>query len=85
MIAMPQATAALYIGKLTKYLVNLTNIYQSLVQILQIHFLVVCEIFFKLKFSKFIQDIRTLESFGKCLLIVLLIVNTFFCLCQFLW
>ena len=30
----------------------------------------VCEIFFKLKFSKFIQDIRTLESFGKFLLIV---------------
>ena len=31
----------------------------------------VCEIFFKLKLSEFIQDIRTLESFGKFLLIVL--------------
>ena len=30
----------------------------------------VCQIFFKLKFSKFIQDIRILESFGKFLLIV---------------
>ena len=29
-----------------------------------------CEIFFKLKFSKCIQNIRTLESFGKFLLIV---------------
>ena len=30
----------------------------------------VCEIFFKLKFSKSIQNISTLESFGKFLLIV---------------
>ena len=33
MIAMPQATAALYIGKFTKYLVHLIDIYQSLVKI----------------------------------------------------
>ena len=33
-------------------------------------FLTVFEIFFKLRFSKFIQDIRTLESFGKSILIV---------------
>ena len=31
----------------------------------------VCEIFFKLKFSKFIQNIRILESFSKFLLIVI--------------
>ena len=30
----------------------------------------VCEIFFKLKFSKFIINIRTLDVFGKFLLIV---------------
>ena len=32
MIAMPQATAALYIQKFTKYLVNLIDIYRSLVK-----------------------------------------------------
>ena len=31
MIAMPQATAALYILNFTKYLVNLIDIYKSLV------------------------------------------------------
>ena len=31
----------------------------------------VCEIFFKLKFSKFIQNIRTQNVFGKFLLIVI--------------
>ena len=35
MIAMPQATAALYIRKFTKYLVNLIDIYSSLVKINQ--------------------------------------------------
>ena len=35
-------------------------------------FLTVCEICFKLKFSKFIPNIRTLESFGKFLLIVII-------------
>ena len=37
---------------------------------MKFNFLTVCEIFFKLKFSKFIQNIRTLECFGKFLLIV---------------
>ena len=37
---------------------------------MKFNFLTVCEIFFKLKFSKFIQDIRTQESFVKFLLIV---------------
>ena len=37
---------------------------------MKFNFLTVCEIFFKLKSSKFIHDIRTLESFGKILLIV---------------
>ena len=37
----------------------------------EIQFETVCEIFFKLKFSKFIQENRTLESFGKFLPIVL--------------
>ena len=37
---------------------------------MEFNFLIVCEIFFKLKFSKFIQDIRTLESFGKFLLFI---------------
>ena len=32
--------------------------------------MLVCEIFFKLKFSKFLQNIRTLIVFGKFLLIV---------------
>ena len=32
--------------------------------------LTVCEIFFKLKFSRVIHDIRTQESFGQFLLIV---------------
>ena len=32
--------------------------------------LTVCQTFFKLKFSKFIQNIRTLNIFGKFLLIV---------------
>ena len=38
-------------------------------------FLTVCQIFFKLKFSEFIQNFRTLNVFGKFLLIV-------FCLCS---
>ena len=37
---------------------------------MKFNFLTVCEKFINLKFSKFIQDIRTLESFGKFLLIV---------------
>ena len=37
---------------------------------MKLNFVTVCEIFFKLKFSNFIQDIRTVESFGKFLLIV---------------
>ena len=37
----------------------------------KINFLTVCVIFFELKFSKFIQNIRTLERFGKFLLIVI--------------
>ena len=41
---------------------------------MKFNFLTVCEIFFKLKFSKFIQDIKTLESFGKFLLIENLII-----------
>ena len=48
MIAMHQATAALYIQKITKYLVNLIDIYQSLVKKNKILFLTTCEIFFKL-------------------------------------
>ena len=36
----------------------------------KINLLTVCEIFFKLEFSKFIQNTRTLESFGKFLIIV---------------
>ena len=36
----------------------------------------ICEIFFKLKFSKFVQDIKTLERFGKFLLIVNLKENS---------
>jgi hypothetical protein len=70
MIAMPQATAALYIPKFTKYLVNLIDIYWSLVKINKRFFLTVCEIFFKLKFSKSILNIKTLDVFGKFLLIV---------------
>ena len=38
---------------------------------MKLNFLTVCEIFFKLKFSKFIQDIRTLKNFGKFLLKVM--------------
>ena len=37
---------------------------------LDFNFLTLCEILFKLKFSKFFQNISTLESFGKFLLIV---------------
>ena len=37
---------------------------------MKFNFWAVCEIFFKIKFSKFIQDIRTLESFGTFLLIM---------------
>ena len=37
---------------------------------MKFNFLTVFEIFFKLKCSKFIQDIRTLERFGRFLLIV---------------
>ena len=36
----------------------------------------ICEIFFKLKFSKFVQDIKTLERFSKFLLIVNLKENS---------
>jgi hypothetical protein len=71
MIAMPQATAALYIRKFTKYLVNFDRyllIFSK--KYTKFNFLTVCEIFFKLKFSKYNQIIRTLESFGKFLLIV---------------
>ena len=60
MIAMPQATAALYIQKFTKYLLNFFSK----------NLLTVCEIFSKLKLSKFIENISTLESFGGFLLIV---------------
>ena len=35
----------------------------------------VCEIYFKLKFSKFILNIKTLIVFGKFLLIVQIIFN----------
>ena len=38
---------------------------------MKFNFLTVCEIFFKLKFSKFVIDIRTLERFGKFFLIVI--------------
>ena len=65
MIAMPQATAALYIRKFTKYLANLIDIYYPLVKKTKNDFLTVCEIFFKLKFSKFIQNFWTLNAFGK--------------------
>ena len=44
--------------------------YKSLVKLTKIKFLTVCEIFFKLKFSKFMQNIRALIVFGKFLLIV---------------
>ena len=37
---------------------------------MKLNFLTIGEIFFKLKFSKSIQDIRTLKSFGKFLLMV---------------
>ena len=60
---MPQANATLYVRKFTKYLVNLMDIYQSLVQINKKTFLTVCEIFSKLKFSKFILNIWTLKCF----------------------
>ena len=43
--------------------------------VLKFNFLTVCEIFFKLKFSKFFKDIRTLESFGKFLLIVIYLIE----------
>ena len=36
---------------------------------MKFNFLTVCEIFIKLKFSKSIQNIRTLENFGRFLLI----------------
>ena len=38
---------------------------------MKFNFLTDCEIFFTLKFSKFVQNIKTLESFGKFLLIFL--------------
>ena len=58
MIAMPQATAVLYIRKFTKYIVNLLNIYQSFEKINKNKLLTLSEIFFKLKVSIFIQNTK---------------------------
>ena len=75
MIAMSQATAALYIRKFTKYLVNLIDIYLFSKSKQRNKSLTVCEIFFKLKFSKFVQNFRTINVFGKFLLIGIFCVS----------
>ena len=75
MIAIPQATAALYVylkiykifSEFNRYLLIFSKNKQK--SILW-QFVTVCEIFFKLKFIKTIQNISTLQNLGRFLFIV---------------
>ena len=69
MISMPQASTALYIQKFTKYLVNLIDIYLFSKSKQR------NKSFFKLKFSKFVQNFRKINVFGKFLLIGIFCVS----------
>ena len=70
-----------------RFWINLLNLILRIFDICQnLIFLKVCEIYFKLKFSKFNQNIGTLDIFGKFLLIVFvdipllksfILINTF--------